>query len=291
MESKTQAALDYFRLQVASVQPIAEESYSSTVQILHLVGGEKVVLKLPFSRSKVKREQKVLTLLQGRLPVPQVLDCWLGNEEIPGALLLSCLPGAPLKAPVTPDHCYALGELLAHLHLVKTAGFGDDYEQVSEPTAWRQSFVDYLAEWPALCQAILAPALLARTIAKYQELLTLLPPPDGPCLIHMDYRPGNILMAEGAITGLIDFESARGGSAERDFCKIKDELWDNDPATRQPFLEGYQSVRPLPDLATALPLCELQNALASLAWCLRRHTTSGPFFEHNLAVIERMTAE
>lgn len=87
MEHKIQAAIDYFRLQVTTIQPIAEESFSSTVRILHLARGEKLVLKLPFSRSKVTREQKILTLLQGLLPVPQVIDYWLGNDEISGALL------------------------------------------------------------------------------------------------------------------------------------------------------------------------------------------------------------
>jgi Ser/Thr protein kinase RdoA (MazF antagonist) len=162
---------------------------------------------------------------------------------------------------------------------------------VSDPSAWRQMFVDYLAEWPSLCQSILPPPLLHRSIAKYEALLAMLPPPDGPCIIHMDYRPGNILLAHGRITGLIDFESARGGSAERDFCKIKEELWDIDPHTRQPFLDGYQAVRPLPDLALALPLCELQNVMASLVWCLRRNALSGPFFEGNLRSLERITAE
>lgn len=98
-------------------------------------------------------------------------------------------------------------------------------------------------------------------------------------------------MANGQITGLIDFESARGGSAERDFCKIKEELWDTDPTTRQPFLDGYQSIRPLPALASALPLCELQNALASLIWCLWRNTSSGPFFERNMRILERITKD
>lgn len=290
MNRKIQAAIDYFRLNVTTIQ-LVEESYSSTVRILWLTSGEKLVLKLPFNRNKVMREQKILTLLQGRLPVPRLIDGWLGDDEIPGALLLSYLPGACVKGAMTPNDCYAMGELLARLHMVKTQGFGDDYEQVSDASAWRQMFIDYLAEWPLLCEPILSPTLLQRTVAKYNELLAMLPPPDGPCIIHVDYRPGNILMENGKITGLIDFESARGGSAERDFCKIKEELWDIDPATRHPFLDGYQTIRPLPNLAQALPLCELQNALASLLWCLRRNTSNGPFWEHNMRALERITSE
>ncbi len=43
---------------------------------------------------------------------------------------------------------------------------------------------------------------------------------DRPCLVHFDLRPGNILVREGALAGIIDFESCRGGHASMDFFKL-----------------------------------------------------------------------
>lgn len=37
---------------------------------------------------------------------------------------------------------------------------------------------------------------------------------------HMDFRPGNILVNGNEVAGIIDFESARGGSSEIDFTKV-----------------------------------------------------------------------
>ncbi|WP_430103640.1 phosphotransferase [Peribacillus simplex] len=72
---------------------------------------------------------------------------------------------------------------------------------------------------------------------------------DGPCVVHMDFRPGNILVLnESKISGLIDFESAHGGPSEIDFTKIKQYVWDVYPETKEEFILGYKSIRTLPNL-------------------------------------------
>ena len=92
-----------------------------------------------------------------------------------------------------------------------------------------------------------------------------LPEPDGPCWTHFDYHPGNILVIEDNISGLIDFESSHGGSADMDFIKIKLQVWDKYPGTKTAFIEGYSTVRRLPDIENTLPFYTLYVAFGGIA--------------------------
>jgi predicted Ser/Thr protein kinase len=62
------------------------ESNSSEVYILTLENNKKVVLKIPFNSQKFKREKKALELLKGKVLVPEVINYYNGDAEIPGAL-------------------------------------------------------------------------------------------------------------------------------------------------------------------------------------------------------------
>ena len=118
-----------------------------------------------------------------------------------------------------------------------------------------------------------------------------LPEPDGPCWTHFDFRPANVLAQGDRVTGLIDFESARGGSADLDFIKIKNRVWDVYSGTKEPFLDGYSSIRPVPDIESTLPFYALGNAFGGIAWCVRRSDTEDPFFLENLDRLKQILSE
>lgn len=65
------------------------------------------------------------------------------------------------------------------------------------------------------------PRLSEQSLQHFDRHLKLLPSSDGPNFIHMDFRPGNILVYENQVAGIIDFESVRIGATEMDFIKIK----------------------------------------------------------------------
>jgi hypothetical protein len=90
---------------------------------------------------------------------------------------------------------------------------------------------------------------------------------------------------------LIDFESCRGGSADLDFTKVKDEVWDVYPGTKEAFLEGYTSVRKPPRIDATLPFYELYNAFGGVAWCVRRGQTGDPFLHRNWKKLEQVVRE
>ena len=90
------------------------------------------------------------------------------------------------------------------------------------------------------------------------------------------------------ITGVIDFESARSGSGDLDFVKIKEQVWDLWPDTKKPFLRGYASIRPLPDFESTLPFYDLTNAFRGIAWCVKRSKTDDPFFYENMKKLRQI---
>jgi Ser/Thr protein kinase RdoA (MazF antagonist) len=275
-------AIAYFKLDVASIQPV-EGSYSSSVRILSLQSGERLVLKIPFIQRKVQRELNALQHLQAELPVPQVVDAWLPDDDQPGALLLSLLPGKIITGKVSQKLAYSLGELLARLHTHELPRFGDGFDSNElMPAGWWELFDQAYKGWQPLCEQVLPATLIQRTLSVYDMLSEAIPEPDGPCYVHYDFRPGNVLVQRGRISGLIDFESTRGGSADYDFIKIKNEVWDVSTETRAPFLAGYQSIRDLPDIERTLPLYALHNAYGGIAWCVRRAKLDDPFFDENL---------
>jgi aminoglycoside phosphotransferase (APT) family kinase protein len=288
MDALVEKAIARFGLTVTAIRPVVE-SYSSTVRILTLARGEQVVLKIPFSASKVQREVYMLKRVREVVPVPVVLDHYL--EANGGALLLSLLPGQSITTAVTTDLAWQMGELLARLHSQPMAVFGDEFEAQPDPApSWWEMADERFQHWVTTCATLLEPDLIRRVEQLYQQLWRQLPAPDGPCAVHYDYRPANVLAQDGVITGLIDFESARGGSAERDFSKIQSEVWDTNPATQEPFLAGYRRVRPLPDLEHTLTYHALHNAFGGVDWCLRRGAQrDDPFMQYNINALERLT--
>jgi Ser/Thr protein kinase RdoA (MazF antagonist) len=294
-------AISYFNLEVARMES-GDDSYSSTVRLLTLRSGERVVLKIPWIRRKLQREVSALRALRDDMPVPVLLDLWdpaadgsadptASRDDRAGAMLLSHLPGAVITGPVSRRLAREMGALLARLHRHRRDHFGDENDTDERSAGWWELLHHSHDTWRPHCESALPPALWRAARERYEQLYADLPVPDGPCWVHSDYRPGNILVTgEGAgsrITGLIDFESARGGSADYDFVKISHYVWDAVPGTRDAFCEGYAALRPLPNIDRTLPFYRLHNAIGGIAWCVRRTSTADPFFQENLAVIEQ----
>ena len=283
-------ALRHFGLAAARIEGVPE-SFSSNVRRITLTSGECLILKIPYARHKLMRELTALRALRDDLPVPEVVDAWVPDGDGPGAMLLSVLPGTIIQDPVAPDLARELGILLATVHRHHLPWYGEAFEP-ADPTAqdWWEVMHRRFGDWLRWCDGVVAESLLRSIAETYAALSAGLPDPDGPCWVHADFRPANILVNEGHVTGLIDFESARGGSADFDFVKISHAVWDAVPGTEEAFLSGYDSVRPHPAINRALAFYRLHNAVGGLAWCVRRTNTSDPFFEENMAVVERILA-
>lgn len=289
------AAIAHFGLHPTEIVQ-GSGSYSSTVRLLTLQGGERCVLKIPYTKHKLYREIGALEALVDSLPVPRVLDVWIPDDDTPGAMLLSYLPGMTVEGPATPAQARQMGALLAKIHEHRLARFGEVHAAnliltaISASDDWWTLMVQRFEQWQAHCEAVLPADLYAACVDVYHAIAQNLPEPDGPCWTHHDYRPGNILTVGETITGIIDFESARAGSADLDFTKMSHRLWQRSPELKTAFLEGYVHVRALPPFERTLPFYQLHNAFGGIAWCARRTNQDDPFFAENLTVLRSLTA-
>jgi predicted Ser/Thr protein kinase len=115
---------DIFELNVIEVAAVTK-SNSSNVRILTLEDGKKVVLKIPFNSKKLEREKKALELLNGRVPVPKVIEYYEGDNTMSGALLISYMDGKPLTGYVSEELAYQIGVMLANIHSIQLKKYGE----------------------------------------------------------------------------------------------------------------------------------------------------------------------
>ncbi len=197
-------------------------------------------------------------------------------------MLLSYIDGKPIVGEISDQLAYNCGKLLAELHSFPRELFNDSHVD------WWVFISEWFYEWAEVSKKVLEKNLYEKCLNYFEKMMLNLPQPDGPCLTHFDYRPGNILVKESKIVGLIDFESARGGSADIDFVKIRLYMWNKFPSTKKYFLDGYSSVRKLPPIDATLDLYEFYNAFGGRGWCCRRNKLEDPFFYENKEILERI---
>ena len=275
-------------LHVLSIDDVPE-SYSSTVYKLGLANRKTVFLKIPYSKEKLIREAESLEALKGAIPVPNIRDYWEGNEEIIGALLLSCVEGEPATKKGDRRLAYDIGVHHAKMHTV-VPDVNKEYRELSYIQEEWSTFLDtYFYNFAKDVDGAIPVDLYDQTLELYESWKKRLPPPDGPSFIHMDFRPANILTIDNQVSGIIDFESARFGSTEIDFTKINRDIFLRNPGTREAYEEGYRSIRPLIDLDMILPFYRFTDAFASLGWSRRRGLDKHQvFFDKSLIILKEL---
>lgn len=273
-----------FQLTVLSMHEV-EDSHSSTVYKCRLRGGETVFLKIPYTKLKYQRELEAYEILTDQVQVPQLLDFWPGDDECPGAFLLSALKGQPLTVKDSPTIAYQVGVLHARIHqiqppLTRLVGIQNEYAD------WSDFVERQFYSFAVNVKEVLDEPLYRKSIDRFEEMKLQLPPSDGPSFVHMDFRPANIIVDENKVSGVIDFESVRFGSTEVDFTKLYRDFLSFDSALYQSYQEGYRAVRPLIDLETVLPFYQFTDAFNSIGWCKRRGIEkNASFLQQNLAIL------
>jgi hypothetical protein len=139
-----------------------------------------------------------------RLPHPYCIYEWI--------------EGVPLW-DVPEPRVYALaGETLARIHSVRFSAFYTDFLSVgAQPVNWHER---YRAAFEKEVSAA-RDRLPAAVNAALQELKIPSSVSYMPCLIHNDFAPGNILVCDGAIAAVIDWDNAVIDAPQLDFVKMK----------------------------------------------------------------------
>jgi Ser/Thr protein kinase RdoA (MazF antagonist) len=128
---------------------------------------------------------------------------------------MECLPGSLLQiADFTDALAFEIGSALARIHLSRTPGYGDlihPHDLSSDP---RVFFTLKFDEGFEECSSHLPKELLEQCRRYYDTHIKSINSVDGPCIIHRDFRPGNIMVHEGKLQGIIDWAGARASFAE-----------------------------------------------------------------------------
>lgn len=265
---------NYFRLQNATFSRIEHED--TAVALVYKIiqpDGTQLILKICSRPQDYYRECYFLHFFANKIPVPRVIQTCEPRSEIPGALLMECLPGSVLKvADITKSLAYTMGSFLAKIHQNRTTGYANLFNPktlISDPKVYfSQKFEERFSE----CKDHLPRTLLDQCMRYYKEHINLLEKVDGPCIIHGDFRPGNILACEDKLQGIIDWSSARSGFAEEDFCIMEHAQWSKNPRHKIDFHAGYSNIRPVPLYQTIMPLLRISRALDIIGFTLKRNS-------------------
>jgi Ser/Thr protein kinase RdoA (MazF antagonist) len=232
-----------------------------------------LILKICTRPKDYLHEVYFLKHLVGIIPVPRILKVVEPKTDLHGAILMECLPGTLLKnTDLTGPLAYELGCCLARIHLNRVEGYGDLTQPQDLNPDPRVYFTLKFEEGFAECFNHLPKTLLDQCRHYYDTHVNLLLSADGPCMVHRDFRPGNILVDKGKLQGIIDWASGRASFAQEDFCLIERGEWSTDPAHKKSFLAGYASIRPVPDYTTMMPLLLLSKAFATVGFTVKQNT-------------------
>lgn len=114
--------------------------------------------------------------------------------------------------------------------------------------------------------------LIEQCCLYYDRNLNLLTSVDGPCIIHRDFRAGNVIVDNGKLRGIIDWSSGRASFAEDDFCPMEHGEWTSDVQRKKSFLSGYANIRPVPDYRAIMPFLRLNRAIATVGFTVKSGT-------------------
>lgn len=231
------------------------------------------ILKICPRKEDYFREAYFLRQLNGCIPVPQIISVLEPSYDHFGAILMEYLEGELLETDDwSPDFAFEIGIALAHLHSNRTEAYGD----VSKPQTLIQNpnlyFNEKFEEELSECKGHLPENVIENCASYLKACQSLLAGVDGPCLVHRDFRPGNMIVRHGKLQGILDWSSARSGFAEQDFCSLEHFRWTPDAGYKKILLDGYSSIRPVPNYQRIMPLLQLGRSLAVIGYTVKSDT-------------------
>src|SRR5690625_6060881 len=179
--------LHQFKLSVLSIN-IVENSHNYKVYKCILLNGENVFIKIPYTKLKYQRELEAYVILEGRVSIPRMLDYWSGNEECPGAFLLSELKGTPLAPEVSPKIAFQVGVLHASMHQIQPAAITELTGIKNEFPNWSKFIERQFYGFAEDAGKVLDERLYKLAIEKFEMMKRQLPLLDGQSFLHMYFH-------------------------------------------------------------------------------------------------------
>ena len=229
------------------------EATFNTAYRIRLADGRRLVLKvapdpaapvLSYERDIMRTEALFYRSAEGVVPTPSVVHAGFSRMVVNSDfLLMSELPGenwytlgAQIGEPAKLRN--ELGRIVAALHTITGTEFG--YPQGERSSSWRATFLTMLEAVLADSEHFSVP--LPRPVEQLREIVwghaDVLDAVDTPVLVHFDLWSGNILLHEGAISGLVDAERAFWGDPLAEMVSVA--LFADIEQDRA-FLDGYRA--------------------------------------------------
>ena len=174
--------------------------------------------------------------------------------------------GEPLWDTPQAALYHAAGQALAQIHEIQFEAFYADFLSVgTQPVQWAERFPSALSKELGAAHSRL-PQTLGEALATLSMPATI---DVTPCLIHNDFSPGNILVQDGRLAAIIDWDNAVIDAPALDFVKMK--YWTAkdrsgqlayDPTLFEAFVAGYGTAGQ--DIVESLAF-----ALYEMLWLLR----------------------
>ena len=221
--------------------------------------GRELVLKVYRGELTWKRDKEafLLRLAAGRVPVPEVV------YEGPGVLLMTRLPGTPARFSDEDPLAVSrqLGALLRELHTITFDSFGYIETRVTSPVATNLEYMRRRIERKVRSGP---PALREPLDAHFREHEQAFTGCETAVLCHNDAHDANVLVAEGRITGLIDWENAVAADPILDLAKAWAFSDGRSDETLDALVEGYGPLRA--DWREAFDLYVVDHLLELWTW-------------------------
>jgi Ser/Thr protein kinase RdoA (MazF antagonist) len=206
---------------------------------------------------KLDKEVFLLNLVGGRLPAPRVV------HTSPGVLVMTLLPGRPARFtdddPVEVSR--QLGALLRELHTITFDSFGYIETRVTSPVATNLEYMRRRIEQKVRS----GPPVLREPLERhFAERESAFEGCETAVLCHNDAHDANVLVEQGRITGLIDWENAVAADPILDLAKSWAFSDGRSEETLDALVEGYGPLRP--DWREAFDLYVVDHLLELWVW-------------------------
>jgi aminoglycoside phosphotransferase (APT) family kinase protein len=260
-------------------------------------------------RERLAREAALLGRLRGVVPVPEVLD--LGGDERLSWSLTSAMTGTPLEDRFTWPAPAGLRGLVSeaagvlralHSWPVPAELAGTLRRPVADSDPLRRAGAELVLLPPESAAGLIPAArqlpfvdhgVLDAAAARLRQLGD--PPVKGEALLHGDFYLGNVLVRDGQVSALIDFEFARLGPPDLELISVIRAL-DVETRLRVPrpplltwLAEDYPGLFTAPDLDRRLWAYAIAYTIRHIVfWPPDRPETAGLDPAHPLHTLRRL---
>lgn len=233
---------------------LVHETYSFTA------GGEDYIIQFAGDdhehHDSLDHCLKMYELLANTVPVPEAVTGEV--QEIDGEkyIIVEKIEGKTAEQDINPEKVRTAGKYLAKIHdfteLEKPGWIvfenGLEVEEF-EDGGLKQYKLRKIGEKLETLRDAGFEELADRLEEFFEENEAVFPEEFTPVICHDDYTPDNVLYSGDKLTGVIDFDFAYAGHAERNLVKAANSFWMHDPGAdwdiRETFYNGYREERPV----------------------------------------------